>query len=171
MNRKQQDNKTCEFEELMNSAMPKVRSYFSKRIYNHDDIDDLVQEVFYGAWKNRDQRKGEFIPWIFGISKNVLGSYLKMKSKLPDSLEEETVFTDGKADSISDSLTYDRMLEDLRDFNPKSHKVFVLAYYEGMDFEKITLELRISLPNAYYHYKKAIDFMRKWLSNNENILD
>lgn len=103
-----QGNKDA-FVVLIDNFEPKLTRYGRKFLSNHDDITDVVQEVFIKVYENLqsfdDSQK--FSPWIYRIAHNTFVNELKKKSRVPlNLLDFDTVFA---------HLTYDDPVETDRD--------------------------------------------------------
>jgi RNA polymerase sigma-70 factor (ECF subfamily) len=56
-----------------------VHGYFRARVLDAHAADDLCQEVFFRAFRERGQFRpeGEARPWLMGIARNVLSEYVR----------------------------------------------------------------------------------------------
>lgn len=78
--------KTCEgdqisFEKFLRLVTGILRSYFSPRISNEGDREDLIQEILIGLYKAWDSYREDRhpAPWIFAIARYKTIDYLRKK--------------------------------------------------------------------------------------------
>jgi len=63
------------FRAIADEATPAIGAYIRRRIYplNASDVDDLVEEVLFIAWRRLDDiPSGAEVPWLIGVARNVL---------------------------------------------------------------------------------------------------
>ena len=75
-----------EIHDLLVRYENKIRYFFSSKVSNYDDIDDLVQETMYQIIKSlsRFNEQSQISTWIYSICKNTLYSYYYQKKKQDD---------------------------------------------------------------------------------------
>ncbi len=61
----------AEFRRLFDEYLAEVRSYCLRRL-SVADANDAVSEVFFVAWRRRDDVPTEIRPWLFAIARNVV---------------------------------------------------------------------------------------------------
>src|SRR6476661_9289983 len=95
------------FKLLLNKYQQKVYWHIRRIVINHDDADDLVQDVFIKIWKNLSnfRQDSQLYTWIYRIATNESITFLNKKSqkhnisfeelseKLGDSLNDDNYFT------------------------------------------------------------------------------
>lgn len=66
---------------LVTEYAPAIRCYLVSKLFGHQDLEDIVQEVFISAFNGRkslrDQSKIE--PWLKGIARNKLKLFYRTK--------------------------------------------------------------------------------------------
>jgi RNA polymerase sigma-70 factor (ECF subfamily) len=70
------NDRTARFEALFRAQYPAVARYVRRRA-EPANVDDLVNEVFLVAWRRLDQVPGDPGPWLLGVARNVLGTYIR----------------------------------------------------------------------------------------------
>lgn len=147
------------FPVLVKEYQRRVYSIVRKMVIDHDDADDIVQEVFVKVWHNLDKFKGEsgLFTWIYRIATNESLQFLRKRKKnlslgedISESLEHvlRTEDTPG-ADEIEKKLQ--RAILQLPD---KQRLVFHLKYYEELSYEEISeiTETSVGALKASYHH-------------------
>lgn len=70
-----------------------LQHYLANFVRNREVAQDLVQDTFEKAFRNRDQFAGgaEFSTWLYKIAKNVGIDYLRKKRELPFAQDDEII--------------------------------------------------------------------------------
>ena len=138
------------FGELMRRHVGAIFNLARQYARNEEDIDDIVQESFFKAWKHikRFDAKRSFRPWLYAIARNTALDYLKKRransfSELDDA-DNDLSFADTLEDSepLQTELfarkelaaELDVVMEDL---HPDHRGVLVMRYREGLSFDEI----------------------------------
>lgn len=146
----------------------KVYSFTKKMLNNHDDADDVTQEIFIKLYSSLKDFRGDskFSTYLYRISYNFSLNHLKSRSvkysRQDDSsdieyLADNNVSFSGKMDL--DEQT--RLLEDAFKKIPEQQRaVFMLRFYEGLSYEEISKIINKSvggLKANYFHAIKSIE--------------
>lgn len=163
-----QDEKraTKAFETLLHTYTEPVYWQIRKMVLNHDDANDIVQNVFIKAWTNLHNFRGEakLSTWLFKIAINESINFINKEkhrvqasgdkeedSLLLKNLEADTYF-DGDALQIELQAAIARLPE-------KQRLVFNMRYYDEMKYEEISEILGTSvgaLKASYHHAVKKL---------------
>jgi RNA polymerase sigma-70 factor (ECF subfamily) len=156
------------------SAFNEIVLRYQERIYwvvrrfltEHDDADDIVQDVFIKASVALRDFRGEssLFTWLYRIAVNLSLNEIRRKrvkdffrfeeiDQSPSSLEENP-------DKLLEAQENRRMIQEaVGTLPPKQRTVFVLRYYEEMPYEEIAEILRTSvggLKANYFHAVKRV---------------
>ncbi|HTA84413.1 MAG TPA: sigma-70 family RNA polymerase sigma factor [Bacteroidia bacterium] len=165
-------------ESTRNMAFHLLVTKYQKRVYwqvrriiiDHDDANDVVQNVFIKVWKNLDGFKetSQLYTWLFRIATNESLTFLKQKRAplyvpfenvergLSRKLTDDNYF---KADEIETKL-HNAILT----LPEKQRIVFNMRYYDETPYEEMSeiLETSVGALKASYHHavKKIEDFLK-----------
>ena len=134
-------------------------------VVDHDDANDVVQNIFIKVWQNIDkfQANSELYTWIYRICVNESLTFLKRKKTkffLPIiDIEKEL---SGKLDggSFTGDEIERKLQKALLKLPEKQRIVFNLRYYDEMPYEKMSKILTTSvgaLKASYHHAAKKIE--------------
>ncbi len=141
--------------------------WIARRFFNdHDQADDIVQEVFikvYSALKNFRGESG-FYTWLYRITVNIaLNAIRKQRVRnfiRIDELFEKDTDKDEQPDAIFEKDEQQRLIEEAIIKLPEKQKtVFILRYHEELSYEDISKILKTSvggLKANYFHAVKKI---------------
>src|SRR5580698_6606722 len=141
-----QDEKTRNeaFNLLLKKYQQKIYWHVRRMVIDHDDADDLVQDVFIKVWKNLPgfRSDAQLYTWMYRIATNECITFLnKKKQKNNVSLDD---VDHELADTLADSSYFNgdkiqRMLQQALLILPdKQRLVFNMKYYEDMKYEEIS---------------------------------
>ena len=77
------DSRNLAFNQLVRKYQQKVYWHIRKMVIDHDDADDLTQEVFVKVWKNLEnfRQDAQLYTWIYRIATNECLSFLSSKKR------------------------------------------------------------------------------------------
>lgn len=163
-----QDEKTAHkaFETLLHTFSEPVYWQVRRMVMNHDDANDIVQNVFLKAWSNLHNFRGDakLSTWLFKIAVNESINFInKEKHRIQasgDGDEDSSLLRNLEADSYFDGdalqLELQKAIEKLPE---KQRLVFNMRYYDELKYEEISEILGTSvgaLKASYHHAVKKI---------------
>ncbi|MEQ9286632.1 MAG: RNA polymerase sigma factor [Cyclobacteriaceae bacterium] len=153
------DTKNYGFNLLVREYQERIYWHIRKMVIDHDDADDLVQEVFIKVWKNLDKFREDarLYTWIYRIATNECLNFLNKKKKrffLPinDVASELTSKLD-EGNYISGDEIQMKLQKALLKLPDKQRLVFNMKYFEEMKFTEISeiTETSVGALKASYH--------------------
>jgi RNA polymerase sigma-70 factor (ECF subfamily) len=143
------------FNQLVVAYQQRLYWHIRKMVIDHDDTDDLLQEVFIKVWKNIEKFREDsnLYTWMYKIATNECLNFLKRKKdKFKVSMEDVNKELYSKLDN-SPHISGD-----------KQRLVFNMKYFEDMkydDISKIT-ETSVGSLKASYHIavKKIEEYIK-----------
>ncbi|MEW6617558.1 MAG: RNA polymerase sigma factor [Patescibacteria group bacterium] len=147
----------------------KLLRYGRRFFSDHDDIADLVQDVFLKTYvniKNFDIAL-RFSPWIYRIAHNEFVNALKKKTKSPlsffdvDVLFPHPVSEENESDRI-DKQTLSLMFEKfLNTLDVKYREPIILYYFEDMGYQEIADILHIPISTVGVRIARGKKILKK----------
>ncbi len=156
---------------LVRAYQQKVYGLIRKMVIDHDDADDLTQEVFIKVHKSIDgfREDSQLFTWIFRIATNESLTFLTRKRRrffLP--LEDVGIELAAKIDTsplIGGDEIQRKLQKALLTLPDKQRLVFNLKYYEEMPYQEMSAVTGTSegaLKASYHHaVKKIEEFLNK----------
>ena len=164
------------FEKLFHRYYPRLKSYASYFLKDDDEAEDLVQDVFYQLWKNRDRlnREKNVASFIFVQTRNRCLNTLKRKV-----VEEKFIHRQAYLDSeelyhisFNDSGEFVNMHEQLNQelanlisgMPEKCGQAFALKWLEGKKIREIADLMNISTTMVDKHLTRGLEIAKKKLN-------
>ncbi len=112
-------------------------------VLNHDDADDVLQNVFVKAWNNFEnfQNKSKVSTWLYRIAINESLDFLRRQKKFQAVNADENVSVANRllADEYFDGDRIQALLQEAIARLPDVQRVvFNLRYYDGMKYSEIS---------------------------------
>jgi RNA polymerase sigma-70 factor (ECF subfamily) len=165
------DSRNLAFNQLVRKYQQKVYWHVRKMVIDHDDADDLTQEVFVKVWTHLEnfRKDSQLYTWIYRIATNECLNFLSAKKKrffLP--IHDVAAELSEKLDS-TDTLSGDevqlKLQKALLRLPDKQRLVFNMKYFDDMKYEEISeiLGTSVGALKASYHIavKKIEDYLKK----------
>ncbi|MCS6967795.1 MAG: RNA polymerase sigma factor [Cytophagales bacterium] len=170
---KQDSSKNWAFAQLMNKYQKRIYMHIRKMVIDHDDADDLTQEVFVKVWHHLEsfRNHSSLFTWLYRIASNECLNFLNRKRRrflvpicdvqkeLTSKLENQWTFS---GDEIQ--LKLQKALLTLPD---KQRLVFNLRYYEELSYEEISAITGTSVGALKASYHHAVKKVEEYLTKNE----
>ena len=160
------DTRNYGFNMLVRSYQQRVYGLVRKMVIDHDDADDITQEVFIKIYKSIHtfREDAQLYTWIYRIATNESLNFLSKKRRrffLP--LQDIGPALAAKIDSTP-TMDGDEIQKKLQKalliLPDKQRLVFNLKYYEEMTYEKmadVTGTSEGALKASYHHAVKKIE--------------
>ena len=158
------------FEILIDKYKEKVYFQIRRIVLNHDDTDDILQNVFIKVFRGIKGFKGEskLSTWIYRIAYNESINFLKLKEKkyfYSSEIMMNTMVNNLREDPYFDGDETALKLQSIIAKLPEKQKlIFQMKYYEDLKFTEISeiLGVTVGALKASYHIakKKIIDELK-----------
>lgn len=137
-------------------------------VIDHDDADDLTQEIFVKVWKNLGsfREDAKLFTWIYRIATNECLTFLRKKKRrffvpIGDVEGELTEKLESNPDVSGDEIQM-KLKRALLKLPDKQRMVFNMKYFDDMKFKdiaEITGTSEGGLKANYHHAVKKIEEM------------
>lgn len=163
---KEEGKKEMAFQLLVKTYQQRLYWHIRKIVINHDDANDLLQNVFIKVWKNvgNFREDSSLFTWLFRIATNESLSFLQQKKR------RNILSIDGVSDYLVEAFESDAHFEGeelqkklqlaVLQLPEKQRIVFNMKYYDEMKYEEMAAILKTSvgaLKASYHHAVKKIE--------------
>jgi RNA polymerase sigma-70 factor (ECF subfamily) len=164
-------NKEAPYTILLKRHQQKVYYQIKRMVSNHMDADDIAQQVWIKVWNKLDgfKMESEFTTWIFRIAYNETINFLQKQQKIGDHNVSDELIDYEQAASSTDhpkssqiQITLDTAIQQLPE---KQRFVFMLRYFEEMNYEKIASITGTTVGGAKANYHQAIKKMEEFVKH------
>ena len=161
-----EETRNFAFNQLVRKYQERIYWHIRKMVFDHDDADDVVQEVFIKVWKNlhRFRQDSKLYTWIYRIATNECLNFLKKKKRasfFSISDYEDTLVSKLDQNAHLDGDYIEKELQKaLLRLPDKQRLVFNMKYFDEMkydDIAEITGTSVGSLKASYHHAVKKIE--------------
>jgi len=154
------------FEVLMRTYGEAVYWQIRKMVLNHDDANDLLQNVFIKAWNNLCHFRGDakLSTWLHKIAINESINFInkeKQRSGVSENSDDSFLLERLEADKYFDGDEIQKQLQRVIATLPEKQRlVFNMRYFDEMKYDEMSEVLGTSvgaLKASYHHAVKKIE--------------
>jgi RNA polymerase sigma factor (sigma-70 family) len=170
-----QDEKTRNeaFNLLLKKYQQKIYWHIRRMVVDHDDADDLVQDVFIKVWKNLlgFRNDAQLYTWMYRIASNECITFLNKKKQKNNVPLDDVAYE--LADSLADSSYFNgdqaqrKLQEALLTLPEKQRLVFNMKYYDDMKYEEISDVLGTSVGALKASFHLAVKKIEAFLLSRD----
>jgi RNA polymerase sigma-70 factor (ECF subfamily) len=151
----------------------KMLRYAKKFLFDYDDAEDIVQEVFLKAYINIQSfdTGRKFSSWLYRIAHNEFINAIKKKKRQPLSFfDPDTLFPRPVSKENADTRAKERELSHMLDkclnkLDAKYREPLILYYFEEMSYREIADVLRVPIATVGIRLQRGKKIMRKFCEN------
>lgn len=154
------------FNEIVLRYQEKIYWVVRRFLNDHDESDDIVQDVFVKASSALKEFRGDssLYTWLYRIAVNLSLNEIRRKRVKEffrlDEVEESEVASDNTADGFTEVNEDQKLIRNaVAQLPPKQRIVFVLRFYEEMPYEEIAEIMQTTaggLKANFFHALKKV---------------
>lgn len=162
------------FNLIVRKYQKKVYWIVRKMVLDHDDADDITQEVFLKLYRSVNDFRGEskFFTYIYKIAINFSLNHISRTKKLSlrkaDICYSDIRSYDKPADEMMNSRERTEILEEaIRSLPEQQRAVFNMRYYDNLTYEEISGIMNKSTGGMKANYFHAVKKLEKFLKGHK----
>ncbi len=145
---------------LLKKYQQKVYWHVRRMVIDHDDADDVTQDIFVKVWRNLEKFRedSQLYTWLYRIATNECITFLnKKKQKQSVSLDDDN--SSYLSETLADGQYFNgdkaqlKLQQALLTLPEKQRLVFNMKYFEDLKYEEISdiLGTSVGALKASYH--------------------
>ncbi|MFD2553430.1 RNA polymerase sigma factor [Sphingobacterium tabacisoli] len=170
------DERTREdaFSHLLKKYQQKIYWHVRRMVINHDDADDVTQDVFIKIWRNLEKFRedSQLYTWLYRIATNECITFLnKKKQKQNVSLDDDN--SSYLSETLADTTYFNgdkaqmKLQQALLTLPEKQRLVFNMKYFEDLKYDEISEILGTSVGALKASYHLAVKKVENFFNNND----
>jgi RNA polymerase sigma-70 factor (ECF subfamily) len=160
------------FKELLNQYKERLYWHVRKIVINHDDTDDVLQNIFIKIYRNINKFNGDskLYSWMYRIATNEAITFINQRAKKNNSVTEEV------QKSLINNLTSDeyfdgdeaqiKLLKAVATLPQKQQLVFNMKYFDAIKYKEMSEILDTSEGALKASFHIASKKIKEYLLNN-----
>lgn len=158
------------FEQLFRQQYRGMVGYASKYLYDVDEAEEIVQEVFFNYWNKRKSLEitGSIEAYLFRAVRNSCLNYLKhqqVKNQYVQAQEKPLQEEESRTSDRVVELELQQKIDDcIEQLPPERQRIFKLSRYEGLKYKEIADQMGLSVKTIENQMGKALKFLRENLT-------
>lgn len=152
------------FNKLIRTYQQRLYWHIRRLVTDHDDTDDILQEVFIKAWKNLEgfRADSKLYTWLYRIATNESISFLNRKKMRAGSSLEDLTFQPADQASVDGNKAMLKLQQALLTLPEKQRAVFNMKYFDAMTYEDIAAVTGTSVGALKASYHLAVKKIEKF---------
>jgi len=155
---------------LMDKYHNEIFKYVYNMVYNYNQTEDLLQEIFFKLYKSLkkfDPAKASFRTWLYRVSKNHVINYLKSANhRMNSQVFEYDDNINQSEENIEDRAVNDNQISLVlnameRILSPKHFEIMHLHYFSNLTVKEISETLNIPDKTVYKAIKVSVEKLKK----------
>jgi RNA polymerase sigma-70 factor (ECF subfamily) len=143
-------------------------------VINHDDADDVTQDIFIKIWRNLEKfrEESQLYTWLYRIATNECITFLnKKKQKQNVSLDDDN--SSYLSETLADTTYFNgdkaqmKLQQALLTLPEKQRLVFNMKYFEDLKYDEISEILGTSVGALKASYHLAVKKVENFFNNND----
>ncbi len=162
-------NSNYAFNLIVEKHQEKLYWMINRIIQNHDDTDDVLQNVFIKAWKAlpKFREDASLYTWLYRIAANESFTFVKKNRKhIYTSIDDSTVYSKSHFDEPNEIEIIKKLNAAIATLPEKQRLVFHLKYFEEKKYEQISQILGTSVGGLKASYHHAVKKIESFLSTD-----
>lgn len=161
------------FNLLLKKYQQKIYWHVRRMVIDHDDADDIVQDVFIKIWKNLPgfRNDAQLYTWMYRIATNECITFLnkkKVKNNVSlDDVDFELADTLSSSDQFNGDQIQRKLQEAILTLPDKQRLVFNMKYFDDMKYEEMSDVLGTSVGALKASYHLAVKKIESFITNTD----
>ncbi|MCQ6958223.1 RNA polymerase sigma factor [Mucilaginibacter aquariorum] len=161
------------FNLLLKKYQQKIYWHVRRMVIDHDDADDIVQDVFIKIWKNLPgfRNDAQLYTWMYRIATNECITFLNKKKQKNNVSLDDVDFELADTLSSSDQFTGDQIQKKLQEailtLPDKQRLVFNMKYFDDMKYEEMSEVLGTSVGALKASFHLAVKKIEAFVTNTD----
>lgn len=167
---KEGNNKEGSFQKIIVKYQEKIYWHIRRMVPNHDDADDVIQEVFIKVWDNLKnfREDASLYTWIYRIVTNECLTFLRKKKRYMvfDIEDVKHELNDHNNGVLDGEAIQNKLQNAIMSLPEKQRVVFNMKYYDEMKYNDMSKILRTSVGALKASYHLAVKKIEKFINEN-----
>ncbi len=161
------------FNLLLKKYQQKIYWHVRRMVIDHDDADDLVQDIFIKVWKNLPgfRNDAQLYTWMYRIATNECITFLnkkKQKNNIPlDDVSYELAESLADSTYLSGDKVQLKLQQALLTLPDKQRLVFNMKYYDDLKYEEMSEILGTSVGALKASFHLAVKKIEAYLTSHD----
>lgn len=155
------------FQILYNRHKRRLMGYLITKLADLDEAEDVFQCVFVKLHAKRFNYKKEipFLPWIFTIARNTMIDHIRKKQTYKKHICVDTEYISSRpAGNKTAPISIGEAVSELSSLNDIQRQALELRFNDGLSFEDIGRQMKITRSNARQIASRAVRTLRNLLA-------
>lgn len=160
------------FRQLLSEYKERIYWHVRKMLLDHEDANDVTQEIFVKIWKNLDKFRADsqLYTWIYRIATNECLTFLNKKNKTNsvglEDVDASIYAQGGQAQNLDADYIQHKLSSALSILPDKQRLVFNMKYFDELKYEEISEITDTSVGALKTSYHLAVKKIEEYLKTS-----
>jgi len=169
------DDRTREeaFGHLLKKYQQKIYWHVRRMVIDHDDADDVVQDVFVKVWRNlgKFREDAQLYTWLYRVATNECITFLNKKKQRQSLSLDDAEGSGYLADTLAAGSYFNgdaaqmKLQQAILTLPDKQRLVFNMKYFEDLKYEEISAILGTSVGALKASYHLAVKKIERFFAS------
>ena len=163
------NNPNYAFNLIIKKHQERLYWMINRIVQNHDDTDDVLQNVFIKAWKSlpKFREDARLYTWLYRIATNESFTFVKKNRKHSfTSIDNSNIASTTQCDEPNEIEILKKLDAAIATLPKRQRLVFHLKYFEEKKYEEISQILGTSVGGLKASYHHAVKKIESFLTSN-----
>lgn len=164
-------DKNYAFSQLVEKYSEPLYWSVRKRVKNHENTDDIVQNTWIKVWNNLHQFKGNsaLFTWIYKIGQNETYTFLSSAYQRNYFPTDNPIIDKSTDNNLTGEEIEKMLFNAMESLPPKQQIVFQMKYFDDLKFKEIAKYLDTSVGALKASYHHAVKKIETYLEHHLNL--
>ena len=161
--------------ELLALFYERIFAYFRRLCGREEDAADLTQKTFTKVWSSLPsyRERSTFSTWVHGIARHVYVDWRRKKDVLSPAEDEwwdiQPDAQPGPAEAAAERELAAQLYALVEKLDEDAREAVHLHYYQELTLEQTAQVLGVAVSTVKYRLRRALDFLKRHVSEPKNI--
>ena len=165
-----ESSREAAFKQLLKKYQQKIYWHVRRMVIDHDDADDVTQDIFVKVWRNLDKFRedSQLYTWLYRIATNECITFLnKKKQKNNVSLDDDNSSYLADGSYFNGDKAQMKLQQALLTLPEKQRLVFNMKYFEDLKYDEISSILGTSVGALKASYHLAVKKIEHFFNSQD----
>ncbi len=135
-----QQGNAAAYDTLLNQLYLRLKTYMSQRIFNLNEIEDIIQDVLLSVHNARHSYRPEhpFEPWFYAIARYKFADYIKSQTKTKHIISDDELLKNLQSPKLENNDANIILQDALKQLKPNEQQLLRWLKLEGYTIREVS---------------------------------
>jgi len=158
-----------EFDRLIEATQDELIQFAAYRLGNKADAEDVVQDVYVQAFRDREKRRGitDVRPYLFRMTANRSTDLIRARKRRNRMSNQEAPSSENLLDSLAEEQRMAELRALLEQIPDREAEVIRMRAWSELPFSEIAKAVNAPLPTVKTRFRLGVERLRSMLAGGQ----